>query len=141
MIYEKLSSYVWCPNAASKHSYRHEAPPPKPRTRQSTPLPEPSYHVNDRTATPLVVVPQDAPAPEDELVYTVNVVQPLGYYISVNMTSNALSLGQLWCDAGCARGSGFVKQHAGLAHVHRQLNLCAVVERLNDTFSSWKWRD
>lgn len=61
---DRLSAYVGLSKETSKHAYRHKAFPPKPRTKQSTPLSAPSYHVNYRSATPLVVVPQAALEPE-----------------------------------------------------------------------------
>lgn len=72
--------------------------------------------------------------PEEDIVYFVQMVQPLVYYISVNLTSKALSQGQRWRDSGCARGLGGARQHKALAQVYGQCNLCLVAERCNNMF-------
>lgn len=49
------------------------------------------------------------------------------------LTSKELSLGQLWRDAGCARGLGGIRQCLALTRVYRQYNLSPVFDRFNDT--------
>lgn len=80
------------------------------------------------------MIPQDTEEPEEELLHLVQMVQTLGCYISVNLTSKESGPGQLWCDTGCTRGLGGEKQHAEWARVYRQLNMCAVADGRIDTF-------
>lgn len=133
VVSSKICGVVRFSNKAPPHRYFGGETLPTPSVIESLLLQSPSYHDDSQTTVPVVQIPKATLEPEKGVVYLVQMVQSLRYYMSAMLTRKALSPGQLWLDTGCACGLGGARQHKVLGQVYGQFNICLVAERHNDT--------